>query len=102
MARRSTAVTCAMVSGSSRKSVLRLTSALFTEKSGFSVVAPTSVMIPRSTSASSTSCWLLLKRWISSRKRIVRCLLTSSRWDAPSTISRIRFTPTSAAFSDSK
>ena len=41
-------------------------------KYGFSVVAPISVISPSSTAGSSASCWALLKRWISSRKRIVR------------------------------
>ena len=43
-----------------------------TSKYGFSVVAPMSVTVPSSTWGSSASCWALLKRWISSRKRIVR------------------------------
>ncbi len=42
-----------------------------TSKYGFSVVAPTSVTRPSSTAGSSASCWALLKRWISSRKKIV-------------------------------
>ena len=44
-----------------------------TSKYGFSVVAPISVIRPSSTAGSSASCCALLKRWISSRKRIVRC-----------------------------
>ena len=44
-----------------------------TSKYGFSVVAPISVTTPSSTAGSSASCCALLKRWISSRKRIVRC-----------------------------
>ena len=43
-----------------------------TSKYGFSVVAPISVTRPSSTAGSSASCWALLKRWISSRKKIVR------------------------------
>ena len=35
------------------------------------MVAPTSVTRPSSTAGSSASCWALLKRWISSRKKIV-------------------------------
>src|ERR671911_768630 len=46
-------------------------SAELTSKYGFSVVAPTSVTVPSSTAGSSASCWALLKRWISSRKKIV-------------------------------
>ena len=42
-----------------------------TSKYGFSVVAPTSTTSPSSTAGSSVSCWALLKRWISSRKKIV-------------------------------
>ena len=43
-----------------------------TSKYGFSVVAPISVRRPDSTAGRSASCCALLKRWISSRKRIVR------------------------------
>ena len=43
-----------------------------TSKYGFSVVAPISITRPSSTAGSSASCWALLKRWISSRKKIVR------------------------------
>ncbi len=46
-------------------------SALMTVKLGFSVVAPMRVIIHFSTQGRSTSCWDLLHRWISSRKRIV-------------------------------
>ena len=35
------------------------------------MVAPISVTRPSSTAGSSASCWALLKRWISSRKKIV-------------------------------
>ena len=35
------------------------------------MVAPISVTSPSSTAGSSASCWALLKRWISSRKKIV-------------------------------
>ena len=58
-------------SGSSRKSVERLSSAEVSEKYGFSVVAPTRTSSPSSTCGSSASCWVLLKRCTSSRKRIV-------------------------------
>ncbi len=40
-----------------------------TSNAGFSVVAPISVIRPSSTAGSSASCWALLKRWISSRKK---------------------------------
>lgn len=47
-------------------------SAEFTSKNGFSVVAPTSTTVRFSTACKSESCWLRLKRWISSTNRIVR------------------------------
>ena len=47
-------------------------SAEFTSKNGFSVVAPTSTSTRFSTAWSSASCWLRLKRWISSTNRMVR------------------------------
>ena len=50
----------------------RESSAPLTSKRGFSVVAPISVTRPSSTAGSSASCWDLLKRWISSRKKTVR------------------------------
>ena len=55
----------------SRNSVERLSSGGFTSKNGFSVVAPISVTRPLSTPGSSASCCDLLKRWTSSRNRIV-------------------------------
>jgi hypothetical protein len=39
---------------------------------GFSVVAPIMVTVPCSTWGKNASCCALLKRWISSMKRIVR------------------------------
>ena len=50
----------------------RESSAELTSKYGFSVVAPTSTTVPSSTAGSSVSCCALLKRWISSRKKMVR------------------------------
>ena len=44
----------------------------FTSKLGFSVVAPMRTMEPFSTKGRKASCWALLKRWISSTKRMVR------------------------------
>ena len=41
------------------------------EKDGFSVVAPIITSLPLSTKGRNTSCCFLLKRWISSRKRMV-------------------------------
>ena len=52
----------------------RLSKALFTSKEGFSVVAPINVIIPFSTAPSKASCWPLLKRCISSIKRMNRVL----------------------------
>ena len=58
-------------SGSNWKMRLRLTSGLLMVKKGFSVVAPTRITTPSSTPGKSTSCWALLKRWISSMKSSV-------------------------------
>ena len=57
----------------------RESSAEFTSKYGFSVVAPISVTSPSSTACSTESCCALLKRWISSMKRIVRRPFAPSR-----------------------
>ncbi len=59
-------------SGWNWKMRLRLTKALLTVKKGFSVVAPTRITSPSSTPGRSTSCWALLKRWISSTNSSVR------------------------------
>jgi hypothetical protein len=40
---------------------------------GFSVVAPTSTIVPFSITGKKLSCWARLKRWISSTKRRVPC-----------------------------
>ena len=66
--------------------VQRESSAEFTSKYGFSVVAPISVTRPSSTACSTESCCALLKRWISSMKRIVRRPLAPSRSRAPAMI----------------
>ena len=73
-----------------------------TSKYGFSVVAPISVTVPSSTAGSSASCWALLKRWISSRKRIVRCPCAPSRSRAAAITSRTSFTDADTAESSSK
>ena len=78
-ARRTTAPTSSSVSGSSRQTRIRDRSAELTSKYGFSVVAPMSVTVPSSTCGRSASCWALLKRWISSRNRIVRVPCRVSR-----------------------
>ena len=57
-------------------------SAEFTSKNGFSVVAPTSTTVRFSTACKSESCWLRLKRWISSTNRIVRAPVPSRRFSA--------------------
>jgi hypothetical protein len=66
-----------------------------TSKYGFSVVAPMSVMSPDSTAGKSASCCALLKRWISSRKRIVRVPLVPSR-----SVARCKTARTSATEAD--
>src|SRR3954453_15755010 len=68
-------------------------SAELTSKYGFSVVAPTSVTRPSSTAGSSASCCALLKRWISSRKKIVGSPLAASLWSARSSTSRTSWRP---------
>ena len=65
-----------------------------TSKYGFSVVAPISVISPDSTAGSSASCCALLKRWISSRNRIVFWPLAPSRsWPRRSPGGRRRSPP---------
>ena len=86
-------------SGWNSNTRLRLTSASFTAKNGFGVVAPTRITTPSSTSGSSTSCCALLKRWISSMNSSVGRppAATSSR--ASSSTSRRSFTPLVTALS---
>ena len=57
------------------------------------MVAPISVTRPSSTAGSSASCWALLKRWISSRNRIVRVPLVSRRCSARSITARTSARP---------
>ena len=59
-------------SGRSTNTLDRDSSAAFTSNDGFSVVAPTRTMSPASTRGRKASCCALLKRWISSMKRMVR------------------------------
>ena len=80
-------------SGSNWNTRLRLTSGLLIVKNGFSVVAPTRITTPSSTSGSSTSCWALLKRWISSTNSSVRWPAAESRSRAAASTSRSSFTP---------
>ena len=84
-------------SGCSRNSRARLTSALFTSKKGFSVVAPIRLTVPFSTQGRRASCWAVLKRCTSSMNRIVRRPWWASRSRAASTSARRSFTPASTA-----
>ncbi len=72
-----------------------------TSKYGFSVVAPISVTRPLSTPGSRASCWRLLKRWISSRKRIVRFPLAPRRSRARGSTPRTSSTRAETADSSS-
>src|ERR671916_622984 len=76
-------------------------SAEFTSKYGFSVVAPTRITVPSSTAGSSVSCCALLKRWISSRKKIVRSPLVWRRCCARSITFRTSARPALTADSSS-
>ena len=71
-ARRTIVSSSDSVSRSSTYTRQRESSAAITSNDGFSVVAPIRVTVPRSTCGRNASCWALLKRWISSTKRIVR------------------------------
>ena len=86
-------------SGSNWKMRLRLTSGLLIVKKGFSVVAPTRITTPSSTPGSSTSCWALLKRWISSTNSSVRWPAAERRSWAAARTSRSSFTPLATALS---
>ena len=66
------------------------------------MVAPTSATRPSSTAGSSVSCWALLKRWISSRKKIVRSPLVERRCCARSSTSRTSARPAFTAEASSK
>ena len=84
-------------SGCSTYTAARDSRALLTSKDGFSVVAPMNVNRPDSTYGRNASCWLLLKRWISSTNRIVRRARGVARRAARSIASRMSFTPASTA-----
>ena len=65
-----------MAASSSRLSTstwARDSRAAFNSNDGFSVVAPTSVIVPSSTYGRKLSSWARLKRWISSTNRSVPC-----------------------------
>ena len=81
--------------------VQRESSAEFTSKYGFSVVAPISVTRPSSTACSTESCCALLKRWISSMKRIVRRPFPPSRSRARAITARTSSTRAETAESSS-
>ncbi len=80
----------------------RESSAAFTSKEGFSVVAPIRTMSPFSTWARRASCCALLKRWISSMKTTVRRPSRSLRSSAARSASRTSFTPARTALIASK
>ena len=90
------------VCGRNSNSAHRDSSAELISKYGFSVVAPISVIRPDSTTGSSTSCWALLKRWISSRNRIVRRPCPPSRSRARPITAVTSALPTCTADSSSK
>ena len=82
---------------------LRESSGATTEKLGFSVVAPTSSTTRSSTAPSRASCWVRLKRWISSMNRTVRRgSAAARRRRATSMTPRTSFTPALRAESASK
>ena len=99
--RRTTSRSASGESDSSSYTCVRESSAELTSKYGFSVVAPISVTRPFSTAGSSASCCALLKRWISSRKRIVRRPEPPSRSRARASTSRTSFTVAETAESSS-
>ena len=82
-ARSSTTSTSSAVRACRAYTRRRESSAPLTSKAGFSVVAPISVTSPSSTAGSRASCWALLKRWISSRNRIVSLPLACRRCAGP-------------------
>ena len=88
--------------GSSWKICDRETSGEFTWKYGLCVVAPMNLTTPRSMCGSSTSCWALLKRWISSMNRMVVSPRKSRQVRAWSIFARISATLDSTPLSDSK
>src|SRR4051812_11819074 len=99
--RRTTPSSVSSECDSSSYTCARERSAEFTSKYGFSVVAPINVTSPSSTPGSSASCCALLKRWISSRKRIVRRPVVPSRSRARASTSRTSFTVAETADSSS-
>ncbi len=88
--------------GSRTTTLQRDNRAPFNSKDGFSVVAPIRTISPVSMKGRKTSCWARLKRWISSRKRIVRCFVRARRCRASSRTSRISLTPVATAEYETK
>ncbi len=86
----------------SRNRLERDSRGALTSKYGFSVVAPMRVSSPSSTWGRRASCWDLLKRWTSSRKRIVPWPCSPRRALARATTSRTSLTPALTADSVSK
>ena len=80
----------------------RDSSAAFTSNDGFSVVAPMRTMSPASTRGRKASCCALLKRWISSMKRIVRRPVARRIRSASVITSRISLMPESTALNETK
>ena len=89
--------TSSACSGSSSRARQRESRAPLTSKDGFSVVAPTRTMSPRSTCGRKASCWALLKRWISSTKTRVRRPVRWRSAAARAISSRISLMPESTA-----
>ncbi len=83
------------------KTWARDSSAPISSKDGFSVVAPTRITVPSSTTGRNASCWARLKRWISSTKRSVPRPV-SRRFLAASNTLRRSATPEKTADSSSK
>jgi hypothetical protein len=88
--------------GSRTTTLQRDNRAPFNSNEGFSVVAPIRTISPVSMKGRKTSCWARLNRWISSRKRIVRCWVRPRRRLASSRTSRISLTPVATAEYDTK
>ncbi len=80
----------------------RLSKGEFTEKKGFSVVAPMRTTSPSSTAGSRASCWDLLNRCTSSMKRMVPRPCSPSSRRASSMAPRTSATPAFTADSGTK
>ena len=89
--------TCSSVSDLSVNTRHLESSAVLISKEGFSVVAPISMIVPSSTYGRMTSCCALLKRCISSMKRIVLWLVIPRRSRASRTMRRRSETPAATA-----